>query len=201
MPPLRADMWPLAALVVMLVAAAYTDVRSGKIHNVVTYAGVAVGLIGHTLTGGLSGADSGLSRLGLLGALAGLAVGFLPMLVVWRMGGIGGGDAKLLAAVGALSGWNFTLAVMLYGFLIAALMAMGVMIIRGIVRDTLGRIWRFLVLALSKAKPAGPATSQSPKIPFGLALCIGGLAHLVDVVVLGGAVSQGLLGAGSTMGY
>lgn len=201
--PLRADMWPLAALVVLLVAAAYTDVRSGRIHNVVTYAGVAVGLIGHTLTGGLAGTGPGLglSRLGLLGALAGLAVGFLPMLVVWRMGGIGGGDAKLTAAVGALTGWNFTLAVMLYGFLVAALMAIGVMIIRGIVRDTLGRIWRFLVLALSKAKPADPATSQSPKIPFGLALCIGGLAHLVDVVVLGGAVSHGLLGAGSTMGY
>lgn len=199
MAPLRADMWPLAAVVAVLVAAAYTDVRSGKIHNVVTYAGVAVGLIGHTLAGGMSASE--LSRLGLLGSLAGLAVGFLPMLLIWRAGGIGAGDAKLTAAIGALTGWNFALAVMLYGFVVAALMAFCVMIKRGILRDTLGRIWRFLVLALSKAKPADPATASSPRIPFGLALCVGGLAHLVDVVVLGGAVSRGLLGAGSTVGY
>jgi len=195
--PLRADMWALGVLAVVLLAAAYTDVRSGKVLNAVTYPAVAAGLIGHTLTGGIAG--SGWSHLGLLGSLAGLAVGFLPLVLIWRAGGIGGGDAKLMAAVGALTGWNFTLAAMFYGFLVAALMAVGVMVKRKIVRRTLTRTWRFVYLALARAKPSDPARTDSPKIPFGLALCIGSGLHLLDVMFKG-PVARRLLGAGSALG-
>jgi len=183
--------WAYAVLAVALVVAAWTDVRRGKIPNGVTYPAVAAGLIGHTLVGGLTGDDV---ALGLAGALGGLAVGFLPLLLVWRAGGIGGGDAKLMGAVGALTGWSFTLAAMFYGFLVAAIMAVFVMLKLGITRRTLGRVWRFLYLAFTPGKPADPAAADSPKIPFGLALCIGSAAQLVDVL-LGGPVSSRVFGS------
>ena len=195
--PLRADMWALGVVAVVLLAGAYTDVRCGKILNAVTYPAVAIGLIGHTLAGGVNGASY--SPLGLVGSLAGLAVGFLPLLLVWRAGGIGGGDAKLMGAVGALTGCSFTLAAMFYGFGVAAIMAIAVMLKRRIFRRTLGRIWRFLCLAVAKAKPADPAGPDSPKIPFGLALCIGTALHLVDYL-FGGPVTQRLMGAGPGFG-
>ena len=117
--PVIADGWAYAALAVVLVAASVTDIRAGKIYNSITYPAIAVGLIGHTFVGGLAGTGH---SPGLVGALAGLAVGFGPLLVAWLAGGIGGGDAKLMAAVGALTGWEFTLTAMFYGFAVAAMM-------------------------------------------------------------------------------
>ena len=90
--------------------------------------------------------------MGLAGAAVGLAVGFLPLLAAWMAGGIGGGDAKLMGAVGALAGWRFALAAMFYGFLIAGVMAVAVMLKRRITRKTLARIFRFLYLVFTPAR-------------------------------------------------
>jgi len=114
--------------------------------------------------------------------LAGLAVGFGPLLVAWLAGGIGGGDAKLMAAVGAMTGWEFTLTAMFYGFAVAALMGLAVMLRRRILRRTLLRVLRFLYLAFTPARPADPSAPDSPKIAFGLALCIGSAITLVETL-------------------
>jgi len=185
--PLTADLWAYGVLAIALLAASYTDVRTGKIPNWITLPCVAAGLVGHTVVG-LAGGE-GLSGLRLAGG--GLAIGFIPLYLAWRAGGIGGGDAKMMAAVGALTGWRFTLAAMFYGFAVAAVMALFVMVTRRILWRTLGRIWRFLYLAMLRAKPVDPATPDSPKIPFGLALCIGSALQLTDTL-LGGPVTSRL---------
>ena len=184
--------WAYYVLAVMLVAAAWTDVRQGKIHNWVTYPGVLAGLVGHTIAGGLTG--GGQVELGLMGSAAGLAVGFVPLMVAWLAGGIGGGDAKLMGAVGALAGWRFTLAAMLYGFAVAAAMALIVMLAKRVTRKTLARVWRFLVLLLMPGRPVDPATQDSAKIPFGLALCIGAGLALAEAVWRGPVAKKLLLG-------
>ena len=98
MPEIGLGMWAYGVLALALVAASITDVREGKVRNVVTYPAVVIGLIGHTLVGGLGpGIDP---DLGLLGSLSGLAVGFLPLLVAWLAGGIGGAQAHGIGAVG-----------------------------------------------------------------------------------------------------
>ena len=185
--PLTADLWAYGVLAVALLVASYTDVRTGKIPNWITLPCVAVGLVGHTVAGLLAG--EGLGGLALAGG--GLAVGFIPLYLAWRAGGIGGGDAKMMAAVGALTGWRFALAAMFYGFLVAGIMALFVMVAKRITWRTLGRIWRFLYLAMLRARPADPATADSPKIPFGLALCIGSALQLTDTL-LGGPVTSRL---------
>jgi len=186
------EIWAYCVLAVVLIVAAVTDIRTGKIYNVVTYPAVAIGLIGHALVGGLGFADQ--APMGLAGAAVGLAAGFLPLLAAWMAGGIGGGDAKLMGAVGALAGWRFALAAMFYGFLIAAVMAVAVMLKRRIARKTLARILRFVYLVFTPAKPADPAAQDSPKIAFGLALCIGAAVVLVDVFLSGPLTGRFLLG-------
>jgi len=182
--------WSYFILAAVLIAAAWSDVRSGRIPNAVTYGGVLVGLIAHAALEGLAG-DGGL-RIGLAGSAAGLAVGFLPLLAAWQAGGVGGGDAKLMAAVGALTGWRFTLAAMVYGLLIAALMALAVIFARRVARQTLGRIWRSVFLFFMRAGRHDPARPESPKIPLGLALCIGAGLALTEVI-LRGPVARRLL--------
>lgn len=176
--------WAYAALGVVLVAAAVTDILAGKIYNKVTYPAAVAALVFHTVIGGLTG---GHGSMGLSGALLGLAVGSFPLFIGWRMGGIGGGDAKLMGVVGAFAGWRFALAALFWGFAVAMVMALVVMLRRRITRRTMGRIWRFLLLTFTACKPGDPATPDSPKIAFGLALCIGSGIQLVDSL-LGGPV-------------
>jgi len=180
-----AQKWSFGLLAVVLIAAAASDIRAGKIYNRVTYPAVLLGILGHVLIGGT---DFHGQRMGWVDSLTGLAVGFVPLFMAWQAGGIGGGDAKLMAAVGALTGWEFTLASMFYGFVVAGIMALVVMLRRRITRRTLGRVWRFLVLAATPGKPGDPAGQDSPKIAFGLALCIGAAIELTDVC-LGGPVT------------
>ena len=121
------------------------------------------------------------------------------MLLIWRAGGIGAGDAKLMAAVGALTGWAFTLSALFYGLAVALVMALVLMIRRGILGRTFKRIGRFLWLALCRAKPGNVASEDSPTVPLGLAFCIGTAIHMVDYL-LGGPVSHRLMGAGPGLG-
>lgn len=175
--------WAYGVLGVVLVIASYTDVRYGTIYNWLTYPAVLIGLAGHTVLGGLAGLDA--FRLGLAGSAAGLAAGFLPLMLVWLAGGIGGGDAKLMGVVGALTGWRFALAAMLYGFLVAAAMAILVMLVKRVTRRTLRRIWVSVVLAFGAGQRVDPARPDSPKIPFGLALCIGSGLALAEAIIQG----------------
>ena len=186
--------WPYCVLAVMLMVASYTDVRRGRVYNWTTFPGILIGLIGHTVTGGLAG--DGRLELGLAGSAAGLAVGFVPLMLVFVAGGIGGGDAKLMGAIGALTGWRFTLAAMLYGFAVGLVMALVVMVVRGVTRETLGRVWRFLVLLLVPGGAVDPASEHSPRIPYGLAFCIGAGIALVEVLWRGPVASRLLLGFG-----
>ncbi len=175
MPEMLTQAWAYVALTALLVTASVTDIRTGKIPNWVTYPGVLIGLTGHTLTGGLVMGE--MPHLGLLGALMGLGVGFLPLYLAYRAGGIGGGDAKIMGAIGAMAGWHLALETLFMGLLVAVVMAFLIMFRKRIFMRTMGRVLRFLYLALTPTKSPDPATAQSPTVPFGLALCIGaGLA-------------------------
>jgi len=188
------DVWAYGVLAATLMVASATDVRCGKIYNWTTYPAIAAGLVGHALAGGLLGRGGLVGGMGLPGALAGLAVGFGPLLLAWMAGGIGGGDAKIMGAVGALAGWRFALTALFYGLAVAAVMALVILVSRRMMVRTLGRIGRFLLLWFLKAKPPSPATEQSPTVPFGLALCIGAAVGLIFTFFYGPSERVFLLG-------
>ena len=193
MPPMVVQWWAFVVLAAVLVAASITDVRRGIIPRQLTYPAVAAGLIGHTFFGGLAGGDMPM-QLGLAGAALGLATGFLPMLALYFTGGIGGGDVKLMAAIGALTGWRFTLSAMFMGFAVAVVMALVILLRRRMTRQVIKRILQWFWIVLSFGKPYDPAVEDSPKLPFGLALCLGSAVALVEVLVQGPLGRRLLLG-------
>lgn len=166
--------WQIVALGIVVIVAAVVDLRVGKAPNWVTYPAVIFALAAHSMEGGLAGdADS----LGLTGSLVGLAAGFVPLLVCWRMGGMGGGDAKLMGAIGALGGWQFAIAAMLYSFLAAAVMALVVVLRRKMLGRTLRRIAAAAVMLITPGGRAMDAAGDdSPKVPFAVAICVGTIA-------------------------
>lgn len=93
-------------LLIVVAAAAYTDVRHGKIYNALTIPAMIAGLA-ISAAGGLKGLEQNLLGLG-----AGLALGGILMAAAR----LGGGDAKLMMAIGALKGVNF----LIWSFLLGA---------------------------------------------------------------------------------
>ncbi len=182
------DVWFYAFLAAVLCIAGWTDLRTEKIFNWLTYPAILIGLIGHGIVGGSPWSSPVATQTGVMDltdSFAGLAVGFLPMFLAWQAGGIGGGDAKLMAAVGALTGWRFVLTAMFYGLAVSVVYSLLVLLRRKIVRDTLGRVFRFMWLALLKNNPGDPATDQSPKVPFGFCLSVGAGVVLIVILIWG----------------
>ena len=91
---------PLIVVAAAAITAAVIDVRIRRVPNVLNGGIALVGL-------GL--AAMGLGRVGLWLALAGCLVGLALMLPGYVIGAMGGGDVKLLAAVGTLLGPGPTL--------------------------------------------------------------------------------------------
>lgn len=106
----------LLALTILLGAGAcWFDLRDGKIPNKINGSAIAAGLLLNLAFNGTSG---------LLTALQGFGVGLGLLLIPYLMGGIGGGDVKLLAAIGALMGPLFIAKTMLFGALAGGAMAL-----------------------------------------------------------------------------
>lgn len=105
------------ALALLLIVATVWDVRRQEIPGLLTVGGLASGLLVNATGLGNLATSIGGAALG-----AGLLLGF-----VW-LGGMGIGDAWLMAAIGAWSSWHFVLAVALWASIAGGLIAVGVMI-------------------------------------------------------------------------
>ena len=79
--------------------AIYYDVRWRRIPNWLTYPAMLLGFIVHGITEGWNG---------VLSSGGGMAVGFIIFLIFYLLRLMGGGDVKLMAAMGALVGIKLT---------------------------------------------------------------------------------------------
>lgn len=105
--------WALAReilLVALLLASVVDDLRRRRISNWLTLPALLLALALALAEGGWGGLTHGLA-----GALTGAGVAGGLFVVLWLFtGGIGGGDAKLMTAVGALVGFPAALGVLLF---------------------------------------------------------------------------------------
>ena len=162
-----------ALLGAVLVVAAVTDLRHQIVPNRLTVPAIALGLLLHGAEGLTRGGWAGLGDE-LIVAFAATLVGLVPMALLFLAGGLGGGDVKLVGAVGAISGsWQCVLGTVFYGFLLAAVMAVVLMVRHRIVKRTLQRLLGAALSAYGRSKVHLPR--DSPKVPFALAVCLGGL--------------------------
>lgn len=175
----------LAVLISLLLAAAWFDVRQQRIPNALVVPGALMAVLLHVATpagdGFLAYFPGG---LGVWGALSGLVFGLLALLPLYALRGMGAGDVKLLAMVGAFLGpRDFA------GALIATLLAGGVLAAAlALQRRALGRVLQNLKLVLwngmLKLSGAGAALPEfgvttTVALPFGVAIATGSMAYVI----------------------
>ena len=119
---LTIDLIPALLLVTGLVAITGIDLDHQLIPDAISIPGIVVGLVASTLTGRPGWLDS------LVGVL--LGGGIFLLIIVASRGGMGGGDMKLGAMLGAFLGWKLVLVAVLVAILAGGAFAIVVLLLR-----------------------------------------------------------------------
>jgi prepilin peptidase CpaA len=156
------------AITVFVSAAAWWDATANRIPNQLTVTGLAAAL--------MLRAPGGLDAV--LEGLAGIGVALLVSLVLYGLRAIGGGDVKLLAAVGAFLGFPIIIgalgliAVLGAAFALVSVMRRGVLPLLIFNTLDLVRSWRSLGRAGARRRLESPAALT---IPYGVPIAVGTL--------------------------
>jgi prepilin peptidase CpaA len=182
--------WPLWFVCAAMVVAAVIDGWKLKVPNWLTFPLILSGwLLGLLYGFGVLPAEG---HGGFGAALLGTFLGFLLLLPVYAIGGMGAGDVKMQMGFGAWIGafygaadgswiilWSFFL-----GVLIGGVIALVMIALRGNVRRNLGNVRDILrdwLTSGSIGEVAGKASERKPRmhlLPYGIPLCLGALAYL-----------------------
>ena len=157
-----------AALTLLLAAAAWTDYRSRRIPNVLTITGLAAALVLRAVVGPEAILD------GLVGALLAFVL-TLPLIV---LGVMGGGDAKLLIAIGAFMGPRHFLTAAVLIAIIGGMMAVVDAGRRGVLLPVLyncGQIMKHWATFGRRGANRSFASVGALTIPYGIAIAVGAL--------------------------
>jgi prepilin peptidase CpaA len=161
----------LVGAVLVALMGAVIDVRSARIPNRLTYTALLAALMLRTAVLGLSGLKSG--------ALGMLVAGGL-FLLLFMLGAMGGGDMKLMAAVGAWVGSMQVMILILAAALAGGILAIGGVIFSKAVGRTLRNIMHLIYYRLTSGLQPHPQlnvqASGSQRVPFGVAIAVGALS-------------------------
>jgi prepilin peptidase CpaA len=144
------------------------DLRTRKIPNYLTLCAALAGLAFNLGVSGWGGLGHG---------VLGLLLGFGCLIPVYIFGGMGAGDVKALAALGAWLGPAGTIFLFIYMAIAGGLLSLAVMIWKGLLWQKIRRGWAYLcglLLCQSLGKNAASQPMQSIKgIPYGVAIALG----------------------------
>lgn len=152
--------------------AGITDLRWQKIPNWLTYPAVAIAILLHWIIVGKQAA-----LLSLAGAALGLGI-LLPFVL---LGGLGGGDWKLVGGLGAFFGARRLVPILLLTLIINGIMAIALVVWKRRIGQTFRNLVR-MTAALFKFRLPGPELTidnpETSKVPFGIAAAVAVLLYV-----------------------
>jgi len=169
--------WMAAILVCAALVASWNDYRRHRVPNWLNAAVLGTGLATQALFGGWSGVQA---------ALAGIFVGFAPLLLLWLMKAMGAGDVKFMAAVGAWLGPQMTLWALVVGGLAGGVMALAMIAVQRNWRQATANMGALAAKASYFGMAFGgtggvPALSASRAVlPYAIPLSIGTLVVVLS---------------------
>jgi len=164
----------LLPLITVLLIATWTDIRQQRIPNLASIGGALLGLALNAVVLGWGGVLSGFYGLGL---------GLLVFLPLYAVGGMGAGDVKLLAMIGAFLGPVPMLLTAAVSLVVSIPLALIYAAVRGQFTFNLGRYSMMLktfcrTLTVAYIPPA-EGDVMAMRFPYALALLVGTLIALL----------------------
>lgn len=164
---------PRAAVFGAAALACAWDLRTRRIPNVLTFGTALAGLVYHLVLGGASGAGTAVA-----GWVVGCAFFFLP----FALRGLGGGDVKLVGALGAWLGPHDVFWLGLYAGAAGGVMAVVVALANGYLSTAVRNTWLLLthwrVCGLRAVPDMTLRDSRSPRLAYAVPILAGALVTL-----------------------
>lgn len=170
------SMVQIVLLLCTVLPAAAFDLRYRKIPNWLSVSGFVAALAAHLVLGGLTG---------LLNSLAGFATAFALYFSLYLLHAMGAGDVKIMAAVGAITGFRWWLLLLVLTSLTGAILAFILAVYKGRLRSTLWNIaylsrelisLRLPWLARKELDVKNPTTLR---LPHGVSIAIGAILSVI----------------------
>jgi len=159
---------PQVAVLVIATVGCVLDLRTRRISNVLTFGAALSGVGFHLVDGGWTAAG-----WAAVGWMTGLVL-FLPFFV---LRGIGGGDVKLLAALGAWLGPGATVWLAIFSALAGGVLALIVAFATGYTRQAFRNLWGLLTFwRIAGIRPHPGVSLDStgaPRLPYALPIAAG----------------------------
>ncbi|MBL8848269.1 MAG: prepilin peptidase [Planctomycetaceae bacterium] len=166
--------WHVKVVCILLIWAAWIDGKQLRVPNWLTFPMVLSGLVYSAWAGGWQGLADG---------LIGMCVGLATLLPLYAVGGMGAGDVKLMAGIGAWLGASVTWEAFVASVLVGAVMAIAMVAWRKSWKKHCGNFSQ-IVLEFMTVKSPGElskiAAERKPQmllLPYGIPICVGSIAY------------------------
>lgn len=171
-----AQHWEVKLVSGLLIWAAWIDGKELRVPNWLTYPMVLSGLVYGAAVGGWGGLGA---------ALLGMMMGLATLLPLYAVGGMGAGDVKLMAGMGAWVGASTTWYAFCVSVVVGAIMAVCMAAYRRKLGHHYQNFWLIAMEWLTIKDPrqlAAIAAERKPTmllLPYGIPICIGSIMYFV----------------------
>jgi prepilin peptidase CpaA len=175
-----AQNWVFWFVSIFCVVAAYIDGKELRVPNKLTFPMIFGGWIWSSISYGMAGEGW---YIGLMWSLAGTAVGLMTLIPAMAIGGMGAGDVKMMAAIGAWVHCTITFYAFCLATVIGGVMAVAMILMSGQVRKHYNQFWLIfneIVTIKNPDKLAEIAAERKPSmylLPYGIPLAIGTILY------------------------
>jgi prepilin peptidase CpaA len=169
--------WPVWVVTLTLVAAAVIDGLKLKVPNWITFPMIISGWLYSALLSPYPGWE------GLFLSIVGTAVGLGLLLPAYAIGGMGAGDVKLLAGVGAWMWGTVTFYAFTVSAIVGGVIAIGMVLWRKSWNKHKNQFWSIvneIVTVKDPEKLSEIAAERKPRmflLPYGIPIAIGSIAY------------------------
>lgn len=174
--------WDITLVSAVLIFAAYIDGKQLKVPNWITFPMVLSGLVYHTVANGWTGCQA---------SLLGIGCGLLCLLPLYAIGGMGAGDVKLMAGIGAWLGAATTWNAFLVTVVVGAVMAIVMVARSGRIQHHITQFFHIAFEIMTVRDPNklfANAKERKPTmylLPYGIPICIGSLMYFAYAISYG----------------
>lgn len=159
--------YPAAAILTASLGA-MLDLKDRRIPNLLTGPALLTGLLMHLALDGPRGLATAFAAALICGAV---------FLIFYLAGGMGAGDVKLIAAVGAMAGLPSTVSLLAFTAIAGGILALALAAYRGRLRQTLGNVAALTVhhaqVGLAPHPELNVRNAGMLRLPYGLAIALG----------------------------